>query len=375
MNINKIYIMIVFLVSALVLSGCNSDTTSAFAETFNEDMFKTLDSTLLDRVIESRTAEKLSSQASALEVPAANIDYEKIKPNEMGQIMIIMYHNLAQSKPHPPYQRLAEDFKSDLQRLYDGGFRLVPLSDIANNDIKVEAGYSPVAFVFDDGLSSTFSLTNKDGKLVPTEGCMIDILNKFVDEHPDFGKAGVFALIGAHENFRGDGTIKERLTYLIENGFEIASHTFSHNSLKKMTQEQIQEDIAKMEQYLTDIIPDYKVQFLVYPYGERPQKDLRNFALEGNSYGIEYSYKLGLREGQSGASATPGHIDFDRLNVPRVRGSDNANTDLGWHLRYFTNNPQQRYISDGLPNRISVPASFEKFIDKEALKDKEIYIY
>ncbi len=142
-----------------------------------------------------------------------------------------------------------------------------------------------------------------------------------------------------------------------------------------MTQEQIQEDIAKMEQYLTDIIPDYKVQFLVYPYGERPQKDLRNFALEGNSYGIEYSYKLGLREGQSGASATPGHIDFDRLNVPRVRGSDNANTDLGWHLRYFTNNPQQRYISDGLPNRISVPASFEKFIDKEALKDKEIYIY
>ncbi len=355
MNIKVFIVCLVLSVITLFGTACDTDTLSAFAEEYEVN--------------------KIVFDESPLEVPAADIDYELIKPNEMGQIMIIMYHNLAKGKPYPAYQRLKEDFENDLQRLYDGGYRLISLEDLANNNIKVEAGFTPVVFVFDDGLASTFSMTDVNGKLEPTEGCMVDIMNKFYEKHPDFGKAGVFALIGAHENFRGAGTLKERLQYLIDNGFEIANHTYSHKSLKKMSEQAIQDDIAKMDQLISETIPGYKMNFLVYPYGERPQKELRELAIKGISGGIEYNYTWGLREGQSGASATPGHKDFDPLNVPRVRGSDNASTDLGWFLKYFEKNPDQRYISDGMPKRISVPKSFEGYIDTEALKDKEVVIY
>ncbi len=362
MNIKVFIVCFVLSVITLFGTACDTDSLSVFAEV-SEPGTRYL------------SVESVEPAESPLEVPVADIDYETIKPNEMGQIMIVMYHNLAKSKPYPAYQRLKEDFENDLQLLYDKGYRLISLEDLASNNIKVEAGFTPVVFVFDDGLATTFSMTEVNGKLEPTEGCMVDIINKFCEKHPDFGKAGVFAIIGAHENFRGAGTLKERLQYLIDNGFEIANHTFKHKSLKRMSEDQIQDDLAKMHQLVSETIPDYKMKFLVYPFGERPQKELRPLALKGSSGGIEYDYVWALREGQSGASATPGHIDFDPLNVPRVRGSDNASTDLGWFFKYFEKNPDQRYISDGIPNRISVPKSFEGFINREALKDKEIVIY
>ena len=307
-----------------------------------------------------------------------NINYDEIRPNEMGTIMILMYHGLVSSKPHVNYQRTADDFKRDLKNLYEAGYRLVSLNDIIDNDIKVPAGLSPVAFVFDDGLSSAFSLEDVDGVLIPKAGCAVDIMQKFAEEHPDFGNTATFAIIGTDEPFKGAGTVHERLKYLIDTGYDIANHTYSHAALNRLGAHALQQEIGKQHNNLKEILPDdYVVRSIVYPYGQRPSKSLRAYAINGTFIGEEYNYDVALREGQSGASATPGHVKFDPLNVPRVRASENAETDLGWCLEYYRNNPDQRYVSDGDPNTISVPKEYadEINIEDPRLLGKEIIIY
>ena len=307
-----------------------------------------------------------------------NIDYDEIQPNEMGSIMILMYHGLVSSKPHVDYQRTADDFKRDLKNLYEAGYRLISLNDIIDNDIKVPAGLSPVVFVFDDGLSSAFSLEDVNGILVPKEGCAVDIMQKFAAEFPDFGNTATFAIIGTDEPFKGAGTVQERLKYLIDNGYDIANHTYSHAALNRLDSYALQQEIGKQHNNLKEILPEgYLVRSIVYPYGQRPAKSLRSYALKGSCGGVEYSYDIALREGQSGASATPGHIKFDPLNTPRVRASENAETDLGWCLDYYKDNPDQRYVSDGDPNTVSVPKEYADEINLEdpRLRGKEVIIY
>ncbi|MCL2873714.1 MAG: polysaccharide deacetylase family protein [Defluviitaleaceae bacterium] len=308
-----------------------------------------------------------------------DIDYCTVEPNEMGTIMILMYHGLVKSKPHVSYQRTADDFKMDLKNLYEAGYRLVSLNDIIDNDIKVSVGYSPVAFVFDDGLSSTFSLeSDVNGNLVPKEGCAVDILQKFAAEYPDFGNAATFAIIGVDEPFKGAGTVQERLKYLIDNGYDIANHTYSHKNLRSLDAYPLQQEIGKQHNNLKELLPDdYVVRSIVYPYGQRPKSALRAFAIKGLCDGIEYNYDIALREGQSGSSATPGHVEFDPLNAPRVRASENEETDLGWCLEYYKNNPQKRYVSDGDPDTVSVPKGYADKINLEdpRLFGKEVIIY
>ncbi len=109
--------------------------------------------------------------------------------------------------------------------------------------------------------------------------------------------------------------------------------------------------------------------------GARPPEEIRHFILDGSFEGHEYHYKLALAVGQSGAAAAPNNKKFDPLNIPRVRGSDDAETDLGWTLRFYEESPEYRYVSDGDPNRISVPEEYKDNVNLDSLGDKELYVY
>lgn len=303
------------------------------------------------------------------------IDYEKIKPYEVGQIMILMYHGIVEGKAPSSYQRNVDDFKKDLELLYNGGFRLIKLQDLIDNNISVEAGYTPVILTFDDGIETSFSLVQQDGKLVPKENSAVDILNKFSESHPDFGKAATFYINGSAEPFKGAGSLKERFTYLIENGYDIGNHTFAHKDLSTLNKDQLESEIGKVEKIIKDELPNYKVTSLSYPFGKRPTEELRAYGLNGSFEGLEYTYAIALREGQSGASSSPNHIKYDPLNIPRVRGSNDENTDLGWQLEQYKTMPELKYISDGDPNTISVPKDYEGNVNKESLGNKKLNIY
>ena len=68
-------------------------------------------------------------------------------------------------------------------------------------------------------------------------------MEKFYEEHPDFGLNGTFYINGT-SFVEGEGTNKERLEYLISKGFEIGNHTNTHVYFNKATAEQIQKEIG-----------------------------------------------------------------------------------------------------------------------------------
>lgn len=304
------------------------------------------------------------------------LDYQAVQPNEAGQIMILMYHGLDPVKQSASYMRTVEGFKSDLQRLYDNGFRTVSVADLINNEIKVEAGYSPVVITFDDGMSSAFSLAEEDGKLVPAKDCAVDIMNKFAEKHPDFGRNAVFFINGAgRPPFHGAGTLADRFGYLIGNGYDIGNHTYSHKSMDKLNAGQIQEEMAKLEKLVADNAPGYRMQAVAYPYGVRPRQGLREYALKGEHDGVSYDYKLAMRAAPVGTSATPNNNYYEPDNMPRVRGTDMEPTDLGWFLREFQTRPELKYVSDGNPYVITVPSTFTQKLNTASFSERILYLY
>lgn len=323
--------------------------------------------------IEDEKEEELIKEETEKEI--VEIDYNKVKPNELGHIMIIMYHGLVEENPPSPYQRTIEGFKKDLEYLYEHGYRAISMRDFIDNNISVEAGCTPVIITFDDGISSSFSLIEESGVLKAKPDCAVDIINKFCEEHPDFGRHAVFYINGDNDPFAGAGTTKERFKYLIDHGYEVYNHTYSHAHLSQLSANEIQEQVGKLDQMIKEALPGYVVDSLAYPFGERPKEELRHLIEKGVYNGQEYHYKIALREGPSGPFVPVNHVKFEPFNVPRVRGSEGEEWDLWWFFDYYDKHPEYRYISDGNPDRISIPKEMEAYLNKDSLRDKELYVY
>jgi hypothetical protein len=57
----------------------------------------------------------------------ASAQTEAQKPNELGRVMILEYHKI--DNPEGRWTRTPENFKRDLTRLWERGYRLVALTD------------------------------------------------------------------------------------------------------------------------------------------------------------------------------------------------------------------------------------------------------
>jgi len=303
--------------------------------------------------------------------PAVEIDYQQIQPNEIGHIMVVMYHGIMDN---PPYHRTEEDFWKDLKYMYDHNYRPISIQDYVKQNITIEAGYTPIVLTFDDGLPSTFSLIEENGELKADPHCAVGIMERFSETYPDF-KARATFYINGHDPFEGAGSVKDRFEYLIERGYDISNHTDTHADLASLNAEEIQKEIGKVDAMIKGILTDYSMDTFSYPFGKRPKEELRKWIGAGSYEGHEYTYQMAFREGPSGPFVPPIHTQFEFYNVPRVRGSEGAEGDLWWYFDFYEKNPKQRYISDGNPNRIAVPEGKESNIQVEALQGKEIYTY
>ena len=303
-----------------------------------------------------------------------DIDYTAVRPYEVGQIMIIMYHGLVKTEAEEKiYQRSIDNFKNDLQTFYDRGFRLISMKDWLDNNISTPAGYTPLILTFDDGKSTSFSLEYADGKLRPSKDCAVDIMIKFYEEHPDFGNTAMFFI--NQSPFKGEGTLEEKFKFLLDHGYEIGNHTMNHRQLSKMNAVEIQNEIGGIDRLIKENAPGYKPCAISYPYGERPLKALHELILNGVWEGGAYQYRAAVSVGQSGSPSAVNRIGFDPINVPRVRGSNNQETDMGWMLKQYESKPELRYISDGNPGRIAVPRQFAGNVDTDSLNGKELFLY
>lgn len=305
------------------------------------------------------------------------IDYEKIKPNEVGKVMVLMFHNFIETyeKGDKEYTITLNSFKSLLNDIYKMGFRPVSMTDYLNNNINLQAGLKPIVFTFDDATSGQFQLKKVDSKLTVEKNTAVGIMEEFNKTHPDFILNGTFYINMSSDVFGGDGTLSDRFKYLIDKGFEIGNHTFSHMNLKKIeSAEEIQKELGENFKNFKSILPEGKMESMALPLGISPPTDLKKYLLKGIFQGQKY-----LNKGILLVGANPSYcsIDnrFDSLAIPRIRakGIEPVKYDSDWWFENFGN--KSIYISDGKLDTISVPKDWEEYLNKKKLNGKKLVLY
>lgn len=276
-----------------------------------------------------------------------------LAPNELGRVMILEYHKI--DYPEERWTRTPENFRRDLETLYARGYRLVSLGALLDGKVRLPAGTTPVVLTFDDSSPGQFRYLEKDGKLTIDPKSGLGILEAFVRERPDFGRAATFYVLpGAsrpNRLFDQPQYETQKLRYLVEQGYEIGNHTLWHANLGKYPESTVRAQIAEAQQWIQRHVPDYRTRTIALPHGVYP-KDV-TWALRGTAKGTTYQHDAILMVA-GGAAPSPYSRSFDPTRLPRIQAVER---DLGYWLSYFEKHPEERFVSDGDPATITVPAA------------------
>jgi peptidoglycan/xylan/chitin deacetylase (PgdA/CDA1 family) len=260
------------------------------------------------------------------------------KANELGLIPVLEYHQIGPKEDR--WRRTPENFRADLERLYKEGYYLTSLHDIVANKIAIPAGKSPVALTFDDATEGQFRyLPGEPPTIDPA--CAVGVLEAFAKAHPDGGKAATFFVL-PQSAFGQPQYAKQKMEWLVANGYEIGNHTVRHDGLSKLTDDKVDAEIGGAVDLIQQFVPGYAVRTLAYPYGMVP----KNLAMVSKHH--EAAFLVG-----SESTVSPLSKNWKPLLIPRIQAIDSEFT------RHFTNflnkNPEWRYVSDGDPTRFSIP--------------------
>ncbi|CAA9245464.1 MAG: hypothetical protein AVDCRST_MAG76-1999 [uncultured Acidimicrobiales bacterium] len=305
----------------------------------------------------SRSASKDEAAAPSTARPP---DPASVKANELGVVPVLMYHRLTQT-PTGEYDRSPDDFRAELQRLHDSGYRPILARDLVDGRIDVQAGKSPVVLTFDDTTVSQYRL-GPDGNVVADTA--VGILLEFSRSHPDFRPIATMYVNG-NPFEAGAGT--PELQDLARRGFELGAHTLTHQNLAKTDADNVQKELVRGLRVITKAVPDAKVETLALPFGIKPKdKELaRAGTWDGQSYSFDGVFLVGAEP-----SPSPFAVAFDPLKVPRIRSAEwngqKPNYGSSFWLDTLDKYPERRYVSDGDPDRVSFPKPEEAKLRADA---------
>lgn len=313
------------------------------------------------------------------------IDYAKIRPNELGHIPIIMYHEIGgtpvASDPH--LVRSAPAFRQDLEQMYAAGFRPVNLADVLNNTIDLPAGTSPIVLTFDDARESQFRLIDGETTRKIDPDCALGILDAFHKRRPDWPLRATFFVMPRSEKTvepfgqPAMGAGDDKMRWIVAQGMEIGNHTIHHRSLRTMTAEQIQAEIGGAHNRILRAVPDAKLQVVALPMGQYP-RDAKNvpYLVKGTYQGVAYEYKAVMKAAYRPV-VSPASTQFDPMTLERIGPSDGRHGVRWWLQTLAQNSRYPRYVSDGDPRVISFPKNAENLVDVAKLnrQNKRAYAY
>ena len=272
--------------------------------------------------------------------------------NELGRVMILEYHKI--DHPEERWTRTPENFRRDLETLYARGYRLQSLNALIEGRITVSAGTTPVVLTFDDSSPGQFRYLAGNGALQIDPRSGVGILEAFIREKPDFGRAATFFVLpgASRPNRLFDQPEHEgrKLRWLVEQGYELGNHTLWHANLGKYDEATVRAQLAEAQVWVQRHVPDYKFRTLALPLGVYP-RDVA-WALSGTAKGTTYRHDAILMVA-GGAAPSPLAKSFDPVRLPRIQAVER---DLAIWLGYFAKNPQERFVSDGDPETVTVPA-------------------
>lgn len=357
---NKIIVLLLaVIVTLLLLTACQ---VAAEMPDYEKDDIPVVEASPEEEADGQLPEDPLDGAEQAKEIAA------RVKANETGKVMVLMYHVIG-SEAEGDWKQTADNFRRDLQTLYDEGYSLIDLLDFVENEISVPAGRTPVVLTFDDGSAGHFRyLENQDGTVAIDPECAVGIMLNFAEQHPEFGLKATFYVNA--EPFGQRQYWQAKLQELVSRGFSVGNHTYTHPKLSKLTDEQVQKELATLAMMVEQAVPGYQVRSLALPHGISPQK--KELAQEGVYQDYAYRNSVVLKVGAEPA-VSPVNKGFDPLRLPRVQASS---AELEKWLEYFRKRPEERYISDGNPATVSLPQGKEELIDREKVGGgKEIIIY
>lgn len=218
------------------------------------------------------------------------------------------------SKGYNMYMITVMEFEKILQSLYDQGYVLIRMSDLARqvtledgttkyiaNEIYLREGKKPIIlseddvsfydYMQDDGFATRIVL-DEEGKptceMVLADGTkatgpfdIIPILDDFVEKHPDFsykGAKGLLALTG-YEGILGYRTndptsptyaedvetVKKIVEVLKADGWEFGSHSWGHLNMQDASLETLKKDTNRWLEEVGSLVGPTDVY--VFPYG------------------------------------------------------------------------------------------------------------
>lgn len=280
----------------------------------------------------------------------------EIRPNELGKIMLLEYHVIGDEELR--WTRTRANFRRDLEYLYRNGYYLVGVHDLLDNRLDVPIGKTPVVLTFDDSNRSQFQFAiGRAGCLSVDPRSGLGILEEFVDAHPDFGRAAIFCVLPAadppNDLFGQPEYRAEKLRYLVRRGYELCNHTQWHARLDKLNERDGVRQIALGLKAIQDAVPNYRVR-VFNPPGGMYSKSLA--LMQAGAYdGTAYRHEA-ILEVTGGPMPAPNHVKADFLHVPRIQA---IQSELDRWFGHFERFPEERYVSDGDPNRIVYPRALE----------------
>jgi peptidoglycan/xylan/chitin deacetylase (PgdA/CDA1 family) len=327
-------------------------------------------------------------------------ELEQYQPNEVGYVPVLMYHNilpaLEPSQENDVLWRTIDDLKADLQWLYDNNFYVVTMEEYIKNNISAPAGKHPVVLTFDDSRPSQFYYNiADDGSVSIDPNSAIAILEEFFDAHPDFGRTAVFGVLPIwcfdFEEPSQTPYCQDKLQWLVDNGYEVANHTWDHQNLSDVSNEVFQQKIADTTLWIQEQVGAETASnvlilpFGVFPSGVNAEQQWRWFR-NGFDYNGQPINLISVVAAGANPAPSPNSTDFDPMSIARIGSKDypsEGEADLFFNFWFgvFEDRPDLLYISDGNPDTVTAPevlpdAQVGTFDEEKAIADgKEIIRY
>jgi len=299
----------------------------------------------------------------------------RLHANELGRVLVMEYHNIT-TKQKGQFFQSPEQLRNDLNRLYESGYRTIDIHDYINGNITTPAGFSPVVITFDDASPGQFRYITVNGAKKIDPDCAVGILEAFGKSHPGFGNHANFFVLP--EGFSQPADKAEKYHYLVTHGFSIGNHTWHHNIMTHMSPATIQTELGYDDVDIHKILPDYTVNVLAYPYGSRPtvngKKDytyIANGTWKGDHYHIKAAFLVGAEPAPS-----PFSTKYKPYALPRVQAVEATGPDLWTHwLEYLKAHKLERFVSDGDPDAVSIPARLAPYLNPAAVGNRKVVKY
>lgn len=290
------------------------------------------------------------------------------RPNELGRIPVIMYHSVDNTRPFDRHGLNVSraTFYKHLSLMQKYGLYPINMRDLRSHAslAQVPKGYVPVVITFDDGRKSQFKL-NPDG--TTDSHCAIGMLEDFIRNNArNWRKRATFYVMPKSsynlEPFQQSGLAVQKLKYLVDAGYEVGNHTWSHRSLRNMTASQVSSELMRCYYGIKSLCPQATMDTLCVPFGAYPRVSSWRTILVNPLKQRTNMHSMVLMA-WGGPSYSPFDNRFDKLRVTRIGVSPN---ELEVTLQRLART-ESWYVSGGEEGVLHIPSKLKKYLAKEKL--------